>query len=840
MSFKLCLRHPQIRLFSHVLAAGILLCSATVLLSQAKLQFTPTPLDPARNAHFSLPDRTPLSEEYIWTAGDITAQRHDRSKFPWSATERRTAPHYFRAHFPLSKIPIRGTLYIAGPRSARVYLNGILLGDFSTNTDQPINFRVFHADATKALRTGDNVVSIEAVRGRGVVTAASPVTTQQLAYGEVLAVKLLAAPFGQVNAPALLISNKSWRSEATLKPNWQQRSFDDSAWPHVESLGPIESNIDFFQWSADAGMYGWPGYRGMSPWLRTLLLSPAEVTHVYPGVGNFDHIADLIRNHTANSPQFTVRFQRPDSSDAEAPTLLLDFGRELSGRVLFQSESSANTLVSIAYGESELEALATGISTTQRGGNYLGTNLLTIPAHGEARGPKSAFRYVRIRFLRGAPVTSFRSIQAEAIVYPVNYEGSFESSDPVLNRIWETSAYTAHLCMQDDIWDAPKRDRGRWSGDLDVEAPTILTAFGDTKLLEDTLAHIVDSTGANQPVSGIAGYTAQWITTLATLYQHSADHAFVQSQHDALLRFLHTIDNDLHPTTDLLKKNVKGWGFVDWAPGLYGATADTAAGTTLEFLRAYQAAPALLRAANDEPNAKLYEEKAARLQQAARSALLSPTTHTAGKTWQLNALSVLTNLDDADNSAIWSTVFSTVKQDSPTDQVISPYFNAYLIKAMSRTGHPREALNWIRDYWGGMLDEGATSFWEAYDLRWPKTNYHLSLQADGTNGYFVSLAHGWSSGPLPWISENILGIRPISSGYATVELRPNLLGLRYAHGSVATPHGPIRLSLDSKTLSIDLPQGIESAELYLPTAAGANAMEPIKLYRSGHYDFAIK
>jgi alpha-L-rhamnosidase len=85
---------------------------------------------------------------------------------------------------------------------------------------------------------------------------------------------------------------------------------------------------------------------------------------------------------------------------------------------------------------------------------------------------------------------SFRSIHAEVIEYPVRYEGSFESSDPLLNRIWETSAYTAHLCMQDDIWDAPKRDRGRWAGDLDIESRTILTTFGDTFLLEDTLRRL--------------------------------------------------------------------------------------------------------------------------------------------------------------------------------------------------------------------------------------------------------------------------------------------------------------------------------------------------------------
>lgn len=840
MSFNFCLRRSLIARLANTVVAITLLFGTVGLPSQMTAPSAPIPLDPAHNAHLSLTSHTPLPEEYIWTAGDITAKHRDHNKFPWSSIDRRTAPHYFRGHFHLAKIPISGTIYIAGPRSARVYLNGTLLGDFSTNTDQPINFRVFHADATKALRTGDNVVCIEAVRGKGVVTTGSPITTQQLAYGEVLAVKLVAAPFGQADAPALLISNKDWRSKSTLTPSWQQPSFDDSNWPHVESLGPIESNIDFFQWSVDAGMYGWPGYQGMSPWLRTLTLSPAEITHVYPGAGSFDHIADLTQHGTAASSPFTITFHQPDPSDAEAPTFLLDFGREIAGRIVFQSESSTDTLVSIAYGESELEALATGISTTQRGGNYLGTNLLTIPPHGVARGPKSAFRYVRIRFLRGAPITSFRSIHAEAIVYPVEYAGSFESSDPVLNRIWETSAYTAHLCMQDDIWDAPKRDRGRWAGDLDVEAPTILTAFGDTKLLEDTLTHIAEITGPNQPVSGITGYTAQWVTTLATLYQDSGDRAFVESQHDALLRLLQTMDNDLDPTTSLLKKDAKGWGFVDWSPGLYGATADTAIGTTLEFLRAYQAAPALLRADNDESNAKLYEQKAARLQQAAREALLSPTTQTVGQTWQLNTLSVLTNLNPAANPAIWTKVFSTVKQDAPTDQVISPYFNAYLIKAMSQTGHSREALRWLRDYWGGMLAEGATSFWESYDLRWPKSNYHLSLEADGTSGYFVSLAHGWSSGPLPWISENILGIRPTAPGYAAVELRPNLLGLAYARGSVATPHGPIRLSLDSKTLSIDLPEGVESAELYLPTATGANSTEAKRLTHSGHYDFSIR
>jgi alpha-L-rhamnosidase len=807
--------------------------------------FTPAqtpiaPLDPARGAAFNdAANPQILPEEYIWTANDITAQRPDRSKFSWIRADLRVEPHLFRTHFHLDQLPHSGTLYLAGPRWARVYLNGTPLGEFSTNTDQPINFRVFHVDATAALHAGDNVLAIEAVRGRGVVSGAGPITTQQLAYGEVLTAKLLAGPFGDDHARSLVITDRNWKSKTGPAPDhWQESGFDDSTWQQVTSLGPIESNIDFMQWSADAGMYGWPGYRGMSSWLRPLTLTAVQVTHVYEGAGAFVNV-EALTGPTPAAP-FAVSLHQPAPTDAEAPSLLLDFGRELAGRILIESNSAQDTVVSIAYGESELEALATGITPTQRGGNYLGTNLLDIPAHGVARGPKSAFRYVRIRFLRGAPQISLSSIRAEAIVYPVHYEGSFESSDPLLNRIWETAAYTAHLCMQDGIWDAPKRDRGRWAGDLDVEGRVILTAFGDKFLLEDTLRRLAEGTPPGQPVNGIAGYTAQWITTLASLYEHSGDRAFVASQHNALLRFLHTMDDDLDPATGLLKPAARGWGFVDWAPGLYGSTPEARIGTTLEFLRAYAAAPALLRAAGDESAAQQYEAQATHLREAARAAYISPATHSVGSTWQLNSLAVLTGLDPQQNPAIWNNVLVHVKQDAPTDQVISPYFNAYLLEAMARTGHEREALDWMRTYWGGMLAEGATSFWESYDLRWPKTNFHLSLEADGTSGYFVSLAHGWSSGPLAWLSENVLGIRPTAPGYDAVDVRPNLLGLQFAHGSVATPHGPISISIDAtKGISLDLPKGIESARLFLPSTTEGKENAPIVLTHSGHYEFAL-
>lgn len=497
---------------------------------------------------------------------------------------------------------------------------------------------------------------------------------------------------------------------------------------------------------------------------------------------------------------------------------MLDFGREIAGRLLVDSASDTDAVLSIAYGEDELEALATGLTPDQRGGNYLGTNLLEVPAHGTARGPKSAFRYVRIRFLRGMPRMAFRSIRAEGIGYPVPYAGSFESSDALLNRIWETGAYTVHLCMQDDLWDAPKRDRGRWAGDIDVEGRVISTVFGDKALLEQTLSALASSN--EQPVNGIPGYSALWITSLASLYDHSGDLDFLRSEHDALLHVLGTMDASLDPSGAFTNRKHQ-WLFVDWAPDLYGYTPQAILGTSLQYLRGYRAAASLLDTLGDRTHAGQARATASRLQQSIPPSLAS------NRIWQINALR--TELGMPGTESIWTDVLSHVKQDTPQDQQISPYFNLSILDAMTRLGHARSALDWTRTYWGGLLAEGASSFWESYDMRWPKDTPHLSLQADGTSGFFVSLAHGWSSGPTAWISEQVLGVRKPANGYRSVTIAPRLLGLAWARGSVPTPHGVLNVGVrkegETQRITLEIPAGIEEAKIYIePPRSGTSVL----------------
>jgi hypothetical protein len=77
------------------------------------------------------------------------------------------------------------------------------------------------------------------------------------------------------------------------------------------------------------------------------------------------------------------------------------------------------------------------------------------------------------------------------------------------------------------------------------------------------------------------------------------------------------------------------------------------------------------------------------------------------------------------------------------------------------------------------------------------------------------MAHGWSSGPTAWLSENVLGVRDVHDGYRTVTIAPDLLGLDWVKGSVPTPRGLITIELDkSKGLTLDLPAGVSATYYY--------------------------
>lgn len=94
---------------------------------------------------------------------------------------------------------------------------------------------------------------------------------------------------------------------------------------------------------------------------------------------------------------------------------------------------------------------------------------------------------------------------------------------------------------------------------------------------------------------------------------------------------------------------------------------------------------------------------------------------------------------------------------------------------------------------------GGTTFFEVYRPSWNESLAPNGAPVNNQCGY-TSLTHPWSAGVTKWLSEEILGIRPLSPGFGSFLAAPHLTpDVHSVRGSMPTPHGTVRYSFDLKT-----------------------------------------
>ena len=98
-------------------------------------------------------------------------------------------------------------------------------------------------------------------------------------------------------------------------------------------------------------------------------------------------------------------------------------------------------------------------------------------------------------------------------------------------------------------------------------------------------------------------------------------------------------------------------------------------------------------------------------------------------------------------------------------QGMSTFMSYYILKAVSSFDKAK-AIEMMKEYYGGMLDKGATSFWEDFNIEWIKDSGRIDIYPDQGEkdihgdfgdycykGFRHSLCHGWSAGVLTFIEE---------------------------------------------------------------------------------------
>jgi hypothetical protein len=131
-------------------------------------------------------------------------------------------------------------------------------------------------------------------------------------------------------------------------------------------------------------------------------------------------------------------------------------------------------------------------------------------------------------------------------------------------------------------------------------------------------------------------------------------------------------------------------------------------------------------------------------------------------------------------------------------KITTPYMRFYELEALCAMGEQRYVLNEMKNYWGGMLNLGATTFWEEYNPA-KKGAEHYAMYG---REFGKSLCHAWGASPIYLLGKYYLGIKPLSPGYETYLVEPNLGGLEWMQGKVPTPGGEVQLYVSKGQLKV--------------------------------------
>lgn len=474
----------------------------------------------------------------------------------------------------------------------------------------------------------------------------------------------------------------------------------------------------------------------------------------------------------------------------EKASILLDYGIEIHGGIsllAWLDSTKRGAKVRVRFGESAAEAMSELRGKTNATNDHARRDLV-VEVGMMSMNPigETGFRFVRIDLLEPEAVLVIKSICAVMVYKDVPYRGSFSCSDPLLNRIWDVGAYTVHLNMQEYIWDGIKRDRLVWVGDMHPEVTTIKAVFGEDDAVEKSLDFIRKETPLPGWMNNMASYSMWYVIIVHDWFFYTGKKEFLEKQKDYLKGVADLLSAHIDEKG---QDTVKEGRFLDWPSE--GKKKIVDAGVQAIHIWAAESLKEIFEILGEKDRAAQCEEDLKRL----RSYETDPEDYK-----QAAALLVMVGAKDAKE-----TNEKLLKTGGAKG--MSTFMGYYILTARAMAGDYEGCLEAIREYWGGMLSLGATTFWEDFDVDWMKDAARIDeLPKEGQidvhgaygrfcyKGYRHSLCHGWASGVTPWLSENVLGVKILEPGCKKIKVEPHLGDLEWAKGTYPTPYGEITVS----------------------------------------------
>ncbi|MBB6731677.1 alpha-L-rhamnosidase N-terminal domain-containing protein [Cohnella zeiphila] len=731
--------------------------------------------------------------QWIWAAG--TAE--DNNVY----AEARTT---FEAEEPAG----RAVLRISANQSYKLFLNGEEVGRGPAPADLAwMSYDTY--EVAERLRAGTNVLAVVAHNfGR------EDIVTHQLQGpgGLICQLDLYAEAGGAGGEPLRTIaSGPDWkcRRSPRWKPNvsrlhrwggyreivdaaredgWEEAGYDDSAWPSAVAVAAAE----------DAGS-PWPRLLPREiPFLRQTAVKPAAVVAAESYLGAVSSPEAMLSGDRPGEAELALTLDA--SVPGSIPQVVYDFGAERVGYPELEVFAEEGGVLQLFYGESlELSLMDTYL--LRKGFNRL------------SPFGRRAFRFLKVAAMATPAPIAVRSLSVRSVHYPYAGDGTFRCSDEKLTRIWETGRYTTIVNSQNHFEDCPYREAALWVADSVVMAKVVYQTFGDPALVRKSLLQAariqnedgsIPGTGPQRNPFLLPDFCAHWLFGVWEYYAYSGDLAFLEEIWPYAVRVAEWFENQEDDAGLFARADREGWWcFIDWSDDI--ERKDRVAAISCFYYKFLTTAARIAETLREPERAADLRGKASKLRHSVRSLLRVPGTVvyadcltasglSASVTAQTNFAAAWSGImDDAEVAAFVREGYLSGK----LPPIRGAFFYHIVLETLFRHGWAGEAVKLIRDYWGAMLDRGATTWWETFDpsLPFPTTP---SPYLGHTPTYLedeipVSLSHGWGASPTCLLTREVLGVNVSDAGIGDVSLQPSAVpGVEWAEGTVPTKLGDIR------------------------------------------------
>jgi alpha-L-rhamnosidase len=515
--------------------------------------------------------------------------------------------------------------------------------------------------------------------------------------------------------------------------------------------------------------------------------------------------------------------------EKSANAMLVDFGKETFGKVIAEKVKGTGKL-RLYYGETRQEALAEAMAETY---DYISVNKLS--ASNDTTDTR-AFRFI---YAVWDKTVSIDNISALYEYLPLEEKGYFECSDSLLNRIYSTSLYTLHLNTREFHLDGIKRDRWIWSGDAYQSYLMNFYTFFDEEVNKRTINALIGHDPVERHINTILDYSFYWLIGIYDHYLYTGDTAFIRQIYPRMKTLMEFSLGRSNPN-GFVEGLPGDWVFIDWAP------IEKTGEVSFEQLLLSRSLEVMSRCAvlvNDSESEMKYGRLSSGLKKNIldtfwsdeRNAFLHTRINgvlSQNVTRYTNMFAILFDYVDENKKQL---IKENVILNDTILKITTPYMKFYELAALCEINEKEKVLQFVRDYWGGMLSLGATTIWEAYDPA-QKGDEHYAMYG---RPFGKSLCHAWGANPVYLFGKYLLGVKPLTPGFKSYIVEPSLAGLQWIKGRVPTPLGNIEVYADKKTMKIKSVGGTGLLRLHSKKQPVTEKGIEVKKLGENYYEIAL-